>query len=64
MTHTEFWARLEDALGGAYGRHWARNHALLDLGSRTVEQALTDGVPPKEVWAAVWKDLDLPDRER
>ena len=64
MRHTEFWARLEVALGTAYYRVWASQFVMADLGGRTAEEALDAGVPAKEVWAAVWSALDLPARER
>ncbi len=64
MRHTEFWARLEHALGDAYYRSWADQFVMADLGRRTAQEALDSGVPPKEVWAAVWRALDLPDHER
>jgi hypothetical protein len=37
---------------------------MADLGGRTAEEALDAGVSPKEVWAAVWRALDLPGTER
>ena len=64
MRHTEFWARLEHALGKAYAGSWAENVVLADLDGRTVRQALDAGMPPKQVWAAVWRHLDLPASER
>ncbi|MEO5853637.1 MAG: DUF3046 domain-containing protein [Nocardioides sp.] len=64
MGHTEFWARLDHALGLAYSRSWARQFAISELGSRTAMEALDAGVPPKEVWAAVWRALDLPPNQR
>jgi hypothetical protein len=64
VRHTEFWSRLDHALGPAYARSWASLHVLADLGGRTVDEALAAGVPPKEVWRAVWAALDLPSRER
>ena len=64
MRHTEFWARMEHALGPAYARSWASMFVLGDLGGRTVDEALAAGVPPKEVWRAVWAALGLPARER
>ena len=64
MRHTEFWARLDHALGLAYSRSWARQFVMADLGGRTAEEALVAGVPPKEVWAAVWRALELPASER
>jgi hypothetical protein len=64
VRHTEFWARLEHALGIAYARPWAGQFVMSDLGERTAEEALEAGVPPKQVWAAVWRALDLPASER
>ena len=70
MTHTvrvrdtEFWERMEAALGAAYVHSWAESHTITELGSRTVREALAGGVPPKVVWRAVWHVLELPARER
>ena len=64
MRHTEFWARLDRALGQSYSRSWASQYVMADLGWRTAEEALDAGVSPKEVWAAVWRALDLPGTER
>ena len=64
MRHTEFWARMDAALGPAYARSWADQQVLADLGGRTVEEALEAGEPPKVVWRAVWAELELPPRER
>jgi hypothetical protein len=64
MRHTEFWARMEAALGEAYARAWAEQFVMGELGGRTASQALAAGVPVKEVWAAVWRALELPASER
>jgi len=64
VRHTEFWARMEHALGPAYARSWADLFVIGDLGGRTASEALAAGVSPKEVWAAVWKVLELPASER
>jgi Protein of unknown function (DUF3046) len=64
MRHTEFWARMESALGTTYARSWAHQFVISELGERTVAQALDAGVPPKTVWAAVWRALGLPASER
>jgi hypothetical protein len=64
MRHTEFWERMDRALGKAYSRFWAEQQVLGDLGGRTVDEALDAGEQPKTVWRAVWQALDLPDRER
>jgi hypothetical protein len=63
VRHTEFWSRMDAALGPAYSRSWAQQHVITSLG-RTAQEALDDGVPPKQVWAEVWRTLELPDRDR
>lgn len=61
MRHTEFWDRLETALGDtAYARYWAGSQVIGSLGSRTVEEALAAGESPKVVWRAVHDVLGLP----
>ncbi|WP_188780637.1 DUF3046 domain-containing protein [Marmoricola endophyticus] len=64
MRHTEFWDRMDAALGSSYSRVWASQQVLPGLEGRTVSQALDAGVDPKRVWRAVWDRLELPDRER
>ncbi len=64
MRHTEFWDRMDQVLGTAYSRVWARQHVLSALGGRTVDQALDAGEPPKAVWRAVADALALPDSQR
>jgi Protein of unknown function (DUF3046) len=64
VRHTEFWARMEDALGASYARSWAGQHVLGALGGRTVQESLTAGEAPKVVWRAVWAELELPPRDR
>jgi hypothetical protein len=64
MRHTEFWARMEAALGAGYARHWASQTVIADLDGQTPQEALEAGVTPKEVWAAVWRTLELPAVDR
>lgn len=64
MRHTEFWARMEQALGAGYYEVWADQFVIGELGGRTARQALDAGVSPKEVWRAVHRVLDLPASER
>jgi hypothetical protein len=64
VRHTEFWDRMESALGPTYARTWAREHVIAGLDGRTVEQALAAGETPKTVWRAVWEALGLPAAER
>ena len=64
MRVTEFWSRMEAALGPAYCRVWADQFVIADLGGRTVNEALRSGEQPKFVWRAVWTALELPPSER
>ena len=64
MKYTEFWSRMDDALGSSYSRVWADQHTITELGSRTVNEALAAGETPKAVWRAVWADLGLPASDR
>lgn len=64
MRHTEFWTRMDAALGETYARTWAELTVIGELGSRTVRDALDAGVSPKEVWRAVHRHLELPDSLR
>ncbi len=64
MRETELWARLNAHFGSAYALVWAEQHSLAELGSRTVREALDAGIAAKSIWRAVWKDQELPDRDR
>lgn len=64
MRHTEFWALMDQVLGEAYSRSWADLTVIGELGGRTARQALADGEPPKRVWAAVRRQLELPETYR
>ncbi len=64
MRHTEFWARMDHALGPAYSRVWAQQQVMSSLGGRSAAEALAAGESPKRVWHAVWEHLGLPPSER
>lgn len=64
MRVTEFWSRMEAALGPTYHRIWADQFVITGLGGRTVNEALASGEQPKFVWRAVWAVLELPPSER
>lgn len=55
---------MDEVLGDGYARVWAENTVLADLGSRTVVQAIADGVASKTIWRAVWHQLELPQKLR
>jgi hypothetical protein len=55
---------MEAALSREYARAWADQVVIGELGERTASEALDAGEPPKAVWAAVWRTLELPASER
>lgn len=64
MRLTEFWQRMEAELGATYADSFARDHVIAELGGRTVQQALEQGEPAKQVWRAVCSALELPPSKR
>jgi hypothetical protein len=64
MRLTEFWRRLDSALGPGYSRSWASDHVLAALGGRTVEQAIAAGEETVTVWRAVHAELGLHPSDR
>ncbi len=60
MRLSEFWTRMRAQFGDAYASSVAKDHVLSELGERTVDQALADGVEAKTVWRAVCKEFDVP----
>jgi Protein of unknown function (DUF3046) len=59
MRLTDFWDRMEQALGAAYARSWAADFHVPSLDGKTVDQALAQGVDTQTVWRAVHQTLDL-----
>jgi hypothetical protein len=59
MRLTEFWNRMDQALGAAYARSWASDFRVASLGYRTVDQALAQGEDAQVVWRAVHQVLEL-----
>jgi hypothetical protein len=50
---TDFWSRLEEAFGTAYARSLARDYSFAQLGGRTIDEAIAQGVETVTVWRAV-----------
>lgn len=61
---TVFWERMNEHFGETYAPSLARDYVIAELGGRTIEQALADGVDAKTVWHAVCEAFDLPERAR
>lgn len=64
MREVELWQRMHRHLGADYAPMWAELQVIASLGGRTVREALRAGVPCKQIWRAVWAELELPDSER
>ena len=64
MREAELWSRLTHHLGRVQALIWAEGHVISELGSRTVREALAAGVPCKQIWRAVWQNMELPASER
>ena len=64
MRLTEFWLRMERRFGVADARSYAAALVIAELGSRTVVQALAQGMDTKTVWRAVCEHASAPASER
>ncbi|MDQ0708272.1 hypothetical protein QFZ52_000924 [Arthrobacter woluwensis] len=64
MRRSQFWQLMDDEFGPAYARHLATNLALRELGSRTPDQALRDGLDLRAIWIAVCEAQDVPENRR
>ncbi|HEU5033111.1 MULTISPECIES: DUF3046 domain-containing protein [Actinomadura] len=62
MRLTVFWDRMNQQFGEAYAQSVAKDYVMAELGGRTIEQALADGEPAKQVWQAVVATFDVPSR--
>jgi Protein of unknown function (DUF3046) len=61
---TDFWNRMNSQFGEDYAASVAKDFVLADIGSRTVNQALADGIDVKVIWKAVCDAFDVPDTLR
>ena len=64
MRLSEFWRRMDQRFGARYAASVAQDLVIAGLGGRTVVQALSAGLPPKQVWTAVCEAVDVPVAER
>ena len=64
MRLTDFWQRMDEALGASYSHSWAQDVHLASLKGLTVQQALDSGWDTKEVWRVVHAALKLPAADR
>ena len=59
-----FWDRMNSQFGEDYAASVAKDYVLADIGGRTVNQALADGIDAKLIWKAVSEAFDVPDSLR
>ncbi|MFI8594063.1 DUF3046 domain-containing protein [Microbacterium sp. NPDC078428] len=64
MRRSEFGRAVDDEFGDAYGAVLRADLQLADIGGRTADQALRDGVPPRDVWLALCSAADVPENRR
>jgi Protein of unknown function (DUF3046) len=57
---TEFNERVVLRFGSTYGASVLADHVLTGFGGRTADQAIEDGVDPRDVWRALCVDFDVP----
>lgn len=60
MRESEFWRLVDEEFGPGHGRMLASGHALADLDYRTAKEALGQGVPARQVWLALCREMDVP----
>ncbi len=57
---SEFRRLVDQEFGQARGDALVRDHVVAGLGHRTGREALDAGDPPRTVWLALCRDLDVP----
>ena len=61
---TVFWQKMRAQFGDTYAASVAKDYVLADLGGRTVDQALAEGIEPKRIWRAVCEAFEIPEEAR
>jgi hypothetical protein len=64
VRQTAFWSLMKDQFGEVYAQSLAKDFVFGNLGGRTVERALADGVDAKVVWRAVCDTFNVPENRR
>lgn len=60
MRETELWERLTQVLGPVLVRAWAESVVIAELGQRTVVEAISAGLPFKQIWRSAARVLEVP----
>ncbi len=64
VRYSELATLVAEEFGQGYAASLLRSHVLVALGNRTADAALADGIPPRQVWAALCDDFDVPAQRR
>lgn len=64
VRQTDFWNRMRTQFGDAYAQSVAKDFVFDNLGGRTVDRALADGVDVKIVWRVVCDTFKVPENLR
>jgi hypothetical protein len=64
VRQTEFWSLMRAQFGDLYAQSLAKDFVFGNLGERTVERALADGVDAKVIWRTVCDTFNVPDSMR
>ena len=64
MRISDFWRLMDDEFGAGYSRVLSSSLVLAGVGGRTADQALSAGVPPRQVWLALCDVQDVPPESR
>ena len=64
MRLSDFWERMDVALGAGYARSWASDFRVDLLNGLTVDEALAQGIDTQIIWRAVHDVLQLPANQR
>lgn len=55
---------MDDEFGAGYSRVLSSSLVLAGVGGRTADQALSAGIPPRQVWLALCEVQDVPPERR
>ncbi len=64
MRLSEFQIAVDEEFGSGYGSVIVKDLVLPTLAGRTANEALADGVAPREVWLALCDATDVPESRR
>ena len=56
---TDFWGRMRLHFGPTYAASFAHDFVMSELGGRTIDQALSQGVDVQEIWRAVCRTVEV-----